>query len=258
MKKRTICFLTMIAIFAIAIHPGALADLEEGLIACWTFDKGTGDVAEDSVGEHHGEFEGSPKWTDDSISGKALYLDVEAWVVVPSTEDLNNLPEGFSVMAWIKGEAGQTGAIVDKSVDDSHRRQHLYMWNSGVAVGIMDLWIPSEKVDFPKDNVWYHVAVTYDMKEVVMYVNGEVSASKSCTAEVPQTESPLTIGNRTPGPWISTDSFEGIVDEVAFYNRALSADEVKEISEKKGLSSILAVFPQGKLAIAWGGLKIRY
>ena len=45
--------------------------------------------------------------------------------------------------------------------------------------------------------------------------------------------------------------FDGIIDEVAIYNRALSADEIKELMS----APPAAVRAAGKLATTWGGIK---
>ena len=46
--------------------------------------------------------------------------------------------------------------------------------------------------------------------------------------------------------------FEGVIDEVAVYNRALSVTEVKKNKSIKGL----AIKPRGKLALVWGDVKL--
>ena len=46
--------------------------------------------------------------------------------------------------------------------------------------------------------------------------------------------------------------FEGVIDEISVYNRALSAAEVKKNKLAKGLT----VKPRGKLALVWGGVKL--
>ena len=48
----------------------------------------------------------------------------------------------------------------------------------------------------------------------------------------------------------------GYWDDIGFWNRPLSADEVNELIEK-GLPNFLAVSPQGKLATTWATLKTR-
>ena len=46
--------------------------------------------------------------------------------------------------------------------------------------------------------------------------------------------------------------FIGLIDEVVIYDRALSAKEVKQNFESKGL----AVNPAGKLAARWAEIKV--
>ena len=53
--------------------------------------------------------------------------------------------------------------------------------------------------------------------------------------------------------------FKGIIDEVAIYNRALSAEEVKQNMEAQGVPEPpegTAVEPVGKLALIWGVIKL--
>ena len=47
--------------------------------------------------------------------------------------------------------------------------------------------------------------------------------------------------------------FEGALDEVAVFNRALNQTEVKEVME--GIGQILAVKAEDKLSITWGKIK---
>ena len=46
--------------------------------------------------------------------------------------------------------------------------------------------------------------------------------------------------------------FEGLIDELGIYDRALTDDEIERNFNAKGL----AVSPQKKLAITWGEIKV--
>ena len=66
-----------------------------------------------------------------------------------------------------------------------------------------------------------------------------------CTAEVP-----LVVGGGVQRPQYV---FEGALDEVAVFNRALSQAEVNEVME--GIGQILSVKAEEKLPITWGKIK---
>jgi DNA-binding winged helix-turn-helix (wHTH) protein len=76
-----------------------------------------------------------------------------------------------------------------------------------------------------KPNVWYHLSVTKTDDKVVLYVDGEPEDSGAAPSRFADSVSPQFFGARSPGG----PSFHGWLDEIAFYRRALTADEVKGI-----------------------------
>jgi hypothetical protein len=76
-------------------------------------------------------------------------------------------------------------------------------------------------------NVFQYVALTYDRKsgEAKIYCNGEVVSEQDVGHFVPQTSYNLYIGKR-PMTHGEASTFEGLIDEPAVYNRALSDDEI--------------------------------
>ena len=103
---------------------------------------------------------------------------------------------------------------------------------------------------------WFHAAMVYDSSSVkndpMIYVNGE---SKRIVAKT------APVGKYTP----DNDSIfglamsfhdkmrfhDGLIDEVAIYNRALSDAEIRRNYRAEGL----AVAPADALAITWGAIK---
>lgn len=71
---------------------------------------------------------------------------------------------------------------------------------------------------------WYHVAMTFDGSTLKLYVNGALDGSVAGTPPSPTTQ-PFVIGGLTSGPF----NFNGLVDEVSVYNRALTDAEVAQI-----------------------------
>jgi hypothetical protein len=72
-------------------------------------------------------------------------------------------------------------------------------------------------------NVWAHLAATYDGAMLRLYVNGVQVASRAQTGLITTTTGPL----RTGGNAIWGEYFQGRLDEVRVYNRALSQAEIQ-------------------------------
>src|SRR4030095_2439569 len=70
---------------------------------------------------------------------------------------------------------------------------------------------------------WTHVALTYDGAALRLYVNGTVVATQAAAGTVEANTKPLRIGGNVP----YGEFFQGIIDEVRVYNRALSAAEIQ-------------------------------
>lgn len=73
-------------------------------------------------------------------------------------------------------------------------------------------------------DTWYHAAVTYDGTNVTLYLNGQPDGSRALELNTVLDASGLTIGTR-PG----SSYWQGRLDEVMLFDRALSADEIESI-----------------------------
>jgi hypothetical protein len=70
---------------------------------------------------------------------------------------------------------------------------------------------------------WSNVAVTYDGAELRMYVNGHQVSSRPVTGTIESPQTPLWIGGNEP----YGEHFDGLIDELRVYDRALSADAIR-------------------------------
>ena len=76
-------------------------------------------------------------------------------------------------------------------------------------------WVPRES--------WHHVALVRDGASVTVYLNGEPQPEIAAESSIPPTGRTLFIGGRGDGAY----GFEGRIDEVAVFPRALAAEEVQ-------------------------------
>lgn len=75
-------------------------------------------------------------------------------------------------------------------------------------------------------DIFQHVATTYDKSSSVgtLYLNGVIVAQRQLGSQpVTSTKADLWISHRatSQGNWSSKRAFEGLMDEIAIYNRAL-------------------------------------
>jgi len=99
----------------------------------------------------------------------------------------------------------------------------------------------------PTTGEWHHIACVFDGKDEYQYVDGELDAKFSFPGKFASIAEVFRIGQA-----LSLASMFGIIDEVAIYKRALTADEVKQ-DMLKGV--VTPVSPTGRLVATWGIIK---
>ncbi len=205
------------------------------LSASWSFDEGSGNIARDDSGNSNdGEVKGA-SWVD-GIEGKALDFDGEDdYISVTHDNTLNILDtgNGFSATAWIKssGSTSTWQQIIRKGtgqyryefkLSDDRTKLRIICYD-GVDDPELDATINAD------DGEWHHAAFTKSATDdkLRLYFDGtlEGTSTSDCAGSESSTD-PLFIGSA--GPDIG-EYFNGIIDEPAVYDRALSAFEVTAI-----------------------------
>jgi len=84
-----------------------------------------------------------------------------------------------------------------------------------------------------------------------VFENGKEIGNIAANKLIDVTDNPVWIGNDG-----YQQHFNGLLDEVAIFNAALSVNDIETIMNK-GLKSASAVSPSGKVALAWGSIKAK-
>lgn len=85
---------------------------------------------------------------------------------------------------------------------------------------------------------WHHVAGTYDGATLRLYIDGEPAGSASYGGRVAESPYPLKIGS---SGYDDARLFDGLIDDVRIWNRALSADELRNSTQVAGNENGLAL-----------------
>ncbi|MHC4462756.1 MAG: LamG-like jellyroll fold domain-containing protein [Planctomycetota bacterium] len=202
----------------------------EGLVAHWKLDGNADDV----VGGNHGTVYGNPVWTIGQLDG-ALYFDGFGDYVDCGNDSSVNLTNNFSISAWFNSDnAGQVLPICKGNVP---------AWVSGGAYSI--LCIPSNGIlafyvrdsnntDFGYAttgvslNEWTHIVGTFSDGNIIVYKNGSFAVDGDLgTSTINSNDGSFAIGAKGDGSM----SFDGKIDDVRIYDRALSEAEAQEIMD---------------------------
>ena len=72
---------------------------------------------------------------------------------------------------------------------------------------------------------WNYIAASYDGSMMKLYLNGELKKSRAASGMIQTSTTPVNIGRYVDG----NGYLNGIMDEVAIWNRSLSDTEILDI-----------------------------
>ena len=212
-----------------------MADIENGLIAYWSFDRC--DYI-DEISSLEGIGYGNLKCVD-GIIGKAYYFDGEhSYIEVKGNDEINNLSQ-FTISLWINSDVSVNEYMDILSKDgECYNRQFLINQHfDRIRVHVGDngwfLYYDGEKKI--EENKWYHIVEIYDGNRLLLYINGQIDGPfelHQVAGGVNSSDEPIRIGGGAPigcPPYW----FHGIIDEIRIYNRAISLDEIQELFNEK-------------------------
>ena len=246
--KKGICLAVILA-FAF-LSTTSYAQQEEHLVGLYFFDDGIDDAVIDSSGNgNDGVFRGGVQRVDGYFEGGLEFNGSDAFVEIPDSESLA-LTEGLTIAMWIYlrsySTAGGTGVTKESSYKAGtrdHKKMIIRATTAGGAWGANNI---DGDTEIPLDE-WHHVAATYDAAsgDAILYVDGAEDAIGNFSGAIVPNTNVVWIG-RGGSPF-----FDGIYDEIAVWNVALSPAEIFQ-----AMNTLHAVEPSGKLATTWGGMRL--
>jgi hypothetical protein len=226
MSKKLICVTSLVLV---AVLTGvSAADLMDGLVGWWTFDEGTGSVAADSSGNgNDGTLHGPVEWTADGrVNGALKFTGPYNYVLVPSDPTLNPTQQ-ITIAAWINPSWTGNNRILQKSTEGPDN-QYRFLKEGGNNIRVHLPPAANFEVTgkLPPNGEWTHLAATYDHSMIRVYFDAELQGETAFSQNLDTSDGPLFIGTKwSQAP--AGDEFNGILDDVRIYNRALTQRELQ-------------------------------
>ena len=206
------------------------ADLTDGLVGWWKFDEGSGSVAADSSGNgNDGTLNGPVEWTEDGkVGGAMAFTGPYNFVLVPDAPSLNPT-DAITIAACIKPSWTGNNRILQKSTEGSDNQYRLLKeGGDNIRVHLPPAANFEITGNIPPNGEWTHLAATYDGSAIKVYYDGVVVGETAFSDDLGVSDGPLFIGNKwSEAP--AGDEFNGVMDDVRIYNRALSASEIQAL-----------------------------
>jgi len=207
--------------FSSQIYHGLGADA----VGVWRFETVAGGKTPDASGYGNDCALYDSTYLVEGIIGNALEFDGAGdYVDCGSGASLGDMP-ALAIEAWIKRTAAASGGqdhIITNWIQSYHfifngNRIQLSVWtDDGQSPALQGTTTIS-------NNVWHHVVGTYDGSTMEVYVNGVLENSASHTGDIRAVNFVRIGGHSWP-----TLYFNGLIDEVRIYNRALSSAEIQK------------------------------
>ena len=203
---------------------------DTGLLAHWPLDEDAGIVAADAVGNSDGTVVGAA-WVG-GIAGNALDFDgVDDHVVMANTAALDITDTEITLAAWIYphngGATGGSRAISKRTDGGGSDVYSMYTYQSRLRFRLDGQDLISAQTFTPGE--WLHVAMVYDGVDKRIYLDGvlDPATPQAKTDAIDASSRAVHLGMREG----ENRRFNGLLDDVRIYERALDAAEVAALAD---------------------------
>jgi uncharacterized delta-60 repeat protein len=213
----------------------AKIDLESDLVAHYTFEGNTNDITGNDL---NGSVNGLVDFPDGRHANtQTAHFDEQGEYIFIPDNPLFRLENKLTISAWVNNQNSAINYVFSKVYNSETGPYTSFGINAhGNATGndprfVFSLNTLNTGETFLNDtdqynyNEWYHVVGTYDGAFMRLYVNGELKAEEPKVNNIDYNTESIIIGDNP----LSTDVYQGNIDDVRLYSRALSSDEIKAL-----------------------------
>ena len=211
------------------------------LVAYYTFEKGESDELKNKAVAHT-NLNYAPEKMDGTIWGATWVLNGGRWVGKNTLEFDGNdyvncendagldITSAITIEAWVKPAQNSSHATIAAKEDYGNNLGWMLHQMSGKGWHFR-IYNGTAQTNCGSSNTvsldaWQHVVAAYDKEHLRLYKNGEqIGTPIACNWSISTTDENLWIGGRST---LGSQRFNGLIGEIAIYDRALSAIEIKD------------------------------
>lgn len=200
----------------------------DGLVSYFNMDETSGSTMEDNYSDNDGTIVGATVADANAILGTSYDFDGTNDTINLGTDSDFRFTTSFSISMWVDADATFSASLVDNYNAGNAEGYFVH-----ITSGVVELWCEgaSQESVYGATSLegagWTHVVVTYDGSALRVYIDGSSDATPVSYSGTITYSSSCVIGGG--GLDSSIDHFDGQIDEIGFWDEALSASEVTEL-----------------------------
>jgi len=210
--------------------PPSSSSLNTSLVSYWKMDESSGTRydSEPTGTAQDLQDNATVGYTNGIIGNAAYFISANSEsLTIPDSADLSTGDISFSIAAWFKLD----GVLNNQAIAARYGSSQEYLLRfQGAAKQVQFYVVSGGSVNILATNVlstntWYFTVAVYNATNNTMYVSVDNKTQSTGTNTGPSdTTVEFSVGMRN-----STDYFGGAIDEVGFWKRVLTSDEIAEL-----------------------------
>jgi arabinan endo-1,5-alpha-L-arabinosidase len=267
---RSLVYLTSLVLLLGTSQVDSANGLDPNLVGWWKLDEGSGTIAYDSSGnELNGTINGDPTWDSGSPYGKSAFLLFDGQGDLVDINHASNpvleLPL-YSIALWFRVDPGATRSVVFSG--------YIYSGTEGTDAGVtLELREEGVLIYYHRhpfggsnreriyttlsydDGFWHHAAMVRESdRSMSLYIDGiRVGSNTDVTSAF---DVPIRIVLGSYDHFGYSRCWNGAIDDVRVYNRALSQSEIEKLMIYEKASNPAptngSIVDQVEVALQWG------
>jgi len=212
-----------------------------GLVGWWTMNEKTGTLttADLSGNGNTGYLTNSPAWTNGVVGSGLKFNGIQTlssgnYIGIANSQSLQTIQSNMTLSLWFNANTG--GSLVNKSAYGSltFPYQSFEAALESTLQPTVIIGDGTNRVIYTANvifnaNKWYNISYTYNGSQLNLYSNAVNIASTNFSIKIQTNQWPVTIGSAVYLTDTYNGVFNGIMDDIRIYNRALSSDEILKL-----------------------------